>query len=202
MSSYSQNKIASFCADPKNPFEVVAELKVRKMLEKHTKWNFEFSRNEFLFGVDIIAYKYTIIGNTYERNKVGKIEVEASPQWINNQYPPRWRYYSYLRRKVERWDKHRKNTYKDGIWSGEPVDEAESTIYLKCAIDMSDCHSALISDIWGNCRLFRDKDRSLREDAAWYFRSLIEFDEITKRGWKESIDFAINHFNHIESDAF
>lgn len=190
--------VASFCEDPKNPYQVKSELKVRKMLEKHTSWHFEFSRNEFKHGVDILAYKYVLRGNEYKKIKVGKIEVEVSKLWMHGIYPKNWKATSYLRRKVEKFDLFNvAHGLNSEIWKGEEWDDASETIYLKCAIDMSDCHCALVSDIWGNKSsgwMEKDKREGITEDRAWYIRFRIEDDPVSIWGWESCIAFSINVF--------
>lgn len=198
MTMRMKNHIAKYCDDPSNPFQVKAELMVRKMLEKHTGWEFEFIRNDLQYGVDIIAYKYTLNGNKFIKNEMGRIEVEASKQWVNGEYPKHWKFYSYLRRKVEQWDKSMSTAPKGtSIWMGRPWPSNNRVIYVKCALDMSDCHSALVSDIWvlGKTYLVEDKSISLPESQRWYYRTHIILDRITIKGWEKTIGFAIQTFD-------
>lgn len=183
--------ISKFCEDPKNPFQVKAELKVRKMLEKHTSWKFEFTRNDHPKGVDILAYKYVLNGNDFERVELGKIEVEASGLWKNNKYPENWRTYSYLRRKIEQWREYENGRVCD--WKGLVRENSDKIVYLKCAIDMSDCHAALVSDIWLQAGAFLTEDHRFgRGSRKWMYRIPFSKDRITKRGWRDCIFFALN----------
>lgn len=188
--------ISKYCEDPKNPFQVKAELMVRKMLEKHTGWKFEFTRNEHQYGVDIIAYRYTLKGNSFEREEVGKIEVEASKKWKNGIFPTDWKTYSYLRRKIEAWDKTMKPETRK-IWKGVPWDDGKKRVYLKCAIDLSDCHAALVSDVWdfANDNFLKEWKKFGRESRRWMYQIPFAKDIITKRGWKDCITFALKSFS-------
>lgn len=196
--AYSKT-VASFCENPDKPFEVISELKVRKMLEKYTAklpggWKLEFRRNEHQFGVDIVCYEYKVSDNGFEVNEIGKVEVEASPKWRNGIYPHKWRTYSYLRRKVEKWDKMDQGLYGLDVFSGQMVDNADKKIYLKTAIDMSDCHCALASDIFQYGELYVDRRGDMPPDRSNYLRFPIKENLFNKRGWEDCIKYITNCF--------
>jgi hypothetical protein len=133
--------IADYTPERKNSYEVTIELKVRKMLEKHTNYLYEFRRTEDVYDTDITAIRYEIMESGWKSKPVGFIEVEETPNWIKGQYPSNWRTYSYLARKVLAYDKHSK------VFVPELVKNADKTIYLKVARDLSDCHCSTVLDI-------------------------------------------------------
>lgn len=181
MSRYS-NEIANMCEGRKTSYDVTAELKVRKVLEKHTGWNVEFTRNDDKYGFDINCFHYTI-SQSWERDSAGFVEVEESSMWKDGIYPQRWRFYSYLKRKVFVFD------FKNGLFVQSPVENSEKTIYLKVARDLSDCHASLISDIFNHHEFkWTDSRPGLGEDL--YNREMLRFSLQSKyvcRGWAQCV---------------
>lgn len=133
--------IAGYSPGRKNSYEVTIELKVRKMLEKHTSYLYEFRRTEDMFDTDITAIRYQILPTGWTSEPIGFIEVEETALWNNGIYPTNWRTYSYLARKVFNYDRQL------NVFTADPVKNADKTIYLKVARDLSDCHASNVFEI-------------------------------------------------------
>lgn len=176
--------VSKFVPDQKAPYNIELELKIRKLLEELLSDDYEMHRNEDPYAWDIVCYKYKINGDSFIREELGFIEVEVSKKWSST-WPGDWKTYSYLRRKVEENDPF--NNSPD-TWKGAPAKNAHKTIYLKCSLDMSDCHAALVSDIYermdGN--LVCDHRYGFKERQKWYVRFPLDGCEITRRGWEEA----------------
>lgn len=180
MSRYSET-IAAYCPDRQSSYDVTAELKVRKMLEKHTGWTFEFTRTTDIYQTDITCLRYTI-GAGWSRDIAGFIEVEESAQWHDGIYPPHWKFYSYLKRKVFAYNHNTRH------FEQSPVENADKTFYLKVARDLSDCHCSLMSDIYEHAFQSVDARNGLGSDE--YNRVMLRFNmdsPYVRRGWEHSI---------------
>lgn len=183
------DKIASYTPDRKNSYEVTIELKVRKMLEKHTDYRFEFRRTDDNYATDITAYRYEVRATGWSVSPIGFIEVEETPNWTNGIYPHNWRTYSYLSRKVLQYDR---NT---ASFTDAPVNDAANTIYLKVARDLSDCHASLVMDI-AQHHTNRWMDASNGLGAGEYNRQCLRFpineSNYVKRGISDCMNMILD----------
>lgn len=109
--------------DRDNTFEIDLELKIRKLLEHNVDYTFEIQKNNDKYDYDLKAFKYYIKGADYRKEPIAFIEVEISENWKDN-YPSYWEDYSFLMRKVYKWD-NKKQTF-----TKELKENASKTIYL------------------------------------------------------------------------
>ena len=129
--------------DRKNPHEIDSELIIRKMLENNTNYSYEFQKNG-QYDYDIGVYKYYINAGNYEKVNICFIEVELSEAWKTN-YPNFWHNYSFLRRKVNVFDRQT-NRFTD-----ELKPNAEKTLYIIFNKTMTDAAAIQIKDIPSVC---------------------------------------------------
>ncbi len=180
MSRFSET-IAAYSPGRQSSYDVKAELQVRKMLEKHTGWNFEFTRTADIYQTDITCLRYAI-GDGWTRDIAGFVEVEESSQWHDGVYPPHWRFYSYLKRKVFAYNHNTK------VFEECPVENADKTFYLKVARDLSDCHCSLVSDIHEHAVASIDNRDGLGRDEYNRVMLRLKMDSpFVCRGWEQSI---------------
>jgi hypothetical protein len=110
-------------------FDIPDELKVRKLLESMLKYDIELQKNKDKFGYDIHVFRYNT--KTNEKHPIGYIELEVSDTWVND-YPRHWKTYSFLARKVIKFDRDKNEFTK------ELKDNWERTVYLITNKEMSD----------------------------------------------------------------
>lgn len=188
----SENSIAKYTKTPSSPYSIENELRVRKWLEDITGHQFEFRRNSDQCGYDIQNFYYDKVGsNKFQQRFNCFIEVEDTPIWVNGVYPRHWRSYSFLRRKVDEFD------WDWNVFTESLKTDADKTIYLKVAGDMSDMCCAAITDIKKFGKLTRrgKKDFSNDYTAFVYEFPLDNSDGIVSRGVDECSDYIIQFIN-------
>lgn len=149
-------------------YEYKDELKIRKILERETDWQFEFTKND--------QYQYDLAITQWEDNPsspedndvVGYVELERARRdkaksWITGDIPDGWYYLSFLQRKVRSYDRTR------GTWEGLR-DDYRRTVYLKFNHAMDNCFAAPIESI------HRDGSRTKASDGG-YNSTYLKLDE-------------------------
>jgi len=126
--------------DRTNPYAIDVELEIRKILEKGTDYTYEFQKNENHYDYDISVFKYYIDGANWEKKLIAYIELEVSESW-ENEFPYYWKTYSFLKRKVYKWD------YGDNNFTNELKDNADKTIYIIFNKSLSDSYCSDIETI-------------------------------------------------------
>jgi len=105
--------------------DIENELKVRKLLEEHTDWSFEFTKND-RYAVDMQLFDWGEPPvDADARSLVGYVEIEVANEesdWDTGEFP--WPRVNFLKRKIRLWDWDKNN------W-GDLKANARKTIYLK-----------------------------------------------------------------------
>lgn len=109
--------------DRENPYAIDVELEIRKIFEWETDYTYEFQKNEDPYDYDISVFKYYINGADWKKKLIAYIELEVSESW-KDEYPYWWKTYSFLKRKVYKWD------YNDNNFTNELKDNVDKTIYI------------------------------------------------------------------------
>lgn len=144
MSSNNNTRDFSDDLDSQN-FEIKDELKVRKVLEKNTEWNFVFNKNtDYQYDLAITEWGDKPTEQS-DKEIIGYVELERSRRdkkhsWVTGDIPDSWYYLSFLQRKVRGYD-HRRN-----CWQGLKQDY-DRTVYLKFNHALDNCFSAPIEAI-------------------------------------------------------
>lgn len=141
-------------------YEIKDELKIRKVLEAHTEWNFEFTKNtKYAYDLRIKEWDNKPDGPE-DNDVVGFVELERSRSdrthsWITGDIPDGWKFYSFLKRKVYEWDVETQS------WNGLK-ENYERTVYLKFNHALDNCFAATIQDIYkeGEPTKFSDGSKS------------------------------------------
>lgn len=177
------DRLAIGVSHRKNPYEIESELKVRKKLESATNHMFEFKRNDDYYKEDIECYLYQITGNDWNRYIIGYVEVEEKPQWKKSTWPNYYTHYNFLARKVNKYD------YQSKLFTHELVDNANSTIYLCTAIDLSDAFCCLVSDIPKFGKFWnRSSNENYHNRYDCYYRIDKDHHRVY-RGWENVVPF-------------
>jgi len=109
--------------DRSNPYAIDVELEIRKIFEWETDCTFEFQKNEDPFDYDISVFKYYIRGANWQKKLIAYIELEVSESW-ENEYPTWWKTYSFLKRKIYKWDNDNMQ------FINELKENADKTVYI------------------------------------------------------------------------
>lgn len=140
-------------------YEFKSELKIRKVLEQHTDWQFEFSKNG-QYKYDLAITEWESSPQTPDDNDViGYVELERSRRdkkhsWVTGSIPKTWPYLSFLQRKVRDFD------HDKGKWQGVK-DNYHRTVYLKFNHALDNCFAAPIEVI------HKDGNRTKRSDGSY-----------------------------------
>jgi len=140
-------------------YEIKDELKIRKVLEKHTDWDFEFTKND-QYQYDLTIYQWDDDPQTRDDQKViGYVELERcrrdrDKSWVMGAVPDNWYYLSFLQRKVRDYD------WRAERWTGLK-DDYDRTVYLKFNHAMTNCFAAPIEAI------HRDGTNTKRSDGGY-----------------------------------
>lgn len=123
-------------------YEVVDELKIRKLLEAGTNWSFEFRKND-KYDYDLQLYRWDEAPDSpTDKELAGYVEIErsaASSDWQTGPIPEHWPVLRVPRRKV---DRHGYNQE----WFG-PKDDIERTVYLKFNHRVDECFAVPLLDV-------------------------------------------------------
>jgi hypothetical protein len=130
----------------KQSYEIQDELKIRKILENHTDWQFEFTKND-KFAYDLRITEWDDEPASDSDNRVlGYVELERARKdkptsWITGDIPDSWVFLSFLKRKVRRFDHNTQS------WRGIKQDY-DRTVYLKFNHALDNCFAAPIESIY------------------------------------------------------
>lgn len=136
-------------------YDIEVELKIRKMLEAETDWNFEFNKNGDQYDYDIKFYRWEDNGNgELEKVHYGFVELERARKWKTGDVPDNWTYYSFLERKIQEFDHDLRK------WRG-PKENFRRTIYLKFNQLLDNCFAAPVVTI------YNQGERTKRSDGTY-----------------------------------
>lgn len=150
--------------DRNNPFEINLELKIRKLIENKTDYQFEIHRNDNQYEYDLEIFYYKLLNNgRFEKYNIAFIEIEISEHWVN-EYPKYWKKYSFCKRKIFEFDKE---NYK---FTNNLKKNAVKTIYIIFNKSLTDCIAQNILYISKN---FDSEYEKLceKEDKNWFMRT-------------------------------
>jgi len=121
--------------------DIENELKVRKLLEEHTDWSFEFTKND-RYAVDMQLFDWGEPPvDADARSLVGYVEIEVANEesdWDTGEFP--WPRVNFLKRKIRLWDWDKNN------W-GDLKANARKTIYLKFNNQLDNCFAACVERV-------------------------------------------------------
>lgn len=177
-------------------YEFKDELKIRKVLEEHTEWDFEFTKNT-QYQYDLVIHQWGDKPRTHDDQQViGYVELERSRRdkehsWVMGSVPDNWYYLTFLQRKVRDYD------HVAESWQGLK-DNYDRTVYLKFNHAMTNCFAAPIEVIYqdgtptkrsdggyNSSYLKLDKDHPAVEYGISSCVSLIQ-DYLTRRGAEQT----------------
>jgi hypothetical protein len=121
----------------KQPYQIKDELKIRKILETHSSWQFEFRKYD-KYEYDLSVRKWADSPEDCDANRViGYVELERSRgdkkySWVSGDIPDSWVFISFLKRKVNQFDTLTKQ------W-GPVKSKYDKTVYLKFNHQMDNC---------------------------------------------------------------
>lgn len=144
MSSDADSELTDGLED--QSYRIKDELKIRKTLEAHTDWQFEFTKN------DKFAYDLEVTGwadeprSDADHDVIGYVELERSRKdkqhsWVTGDIPDSWYFLSFLQRKVRKYD------YTLRRWGGLK-DDYDRTVYLKFNHALNNCFAAPVTAIY------------------------------------------------------
>jgi len=142
----------------KQSYQIEDELKIRKTLEAHTDWQFEFTKNgKYAYDLEVTGWADSPQSDT-DNQVIGYVEIERSRNdkehsWVTGDIPDSWYYLSFLQRKVRKYD------YRLEKWCGLK-DHYDQTVYLKFNHALNNCFVAPITAI------HRDGNRTKRSDGS------------------------------------
>jgi len=126
-------------------FEIKDELKIRKVLEQHTEWNFVFNKNtEYQYDLAITEWGDEPKDQS-DNEIIGYVELERSRRdkehsWVTGDIPNSWYYLSFLQRKVRSFDHRQK------CWQGLKQNY-DRTVYMKFNHALDNCFAAPVETI-------------------------------------------------------
>lgn len=142
----------------KQSYQIKDELQIRKTLEAHTDWKFEFTKNDkYAYDLEVTGWADPPQSDT-DNKVIGYVELERSRKdnqhsWITGDIPESWYYLSFLQRKVREYD------YRLRKWRGLK-DNYHQTVYLKFNHALDNCFAAPITAI------HRDGNQTKRSDGS------------------------------------
>jgi len=173
-------------------YEIEDELKVRGILEEHTDWQFEFTKNS-KYAPDLQLHNWGDRPDSPDdRDLTGYIEVEVTNEdsdWQSGPLPDHWPEIRFCKRKI------RDRDYDTGTW-GPLKDTARQTVYLKFNHELDNCFAASIE------RIYHDGYQTELYEGGprWQFYCLHpEHDSLTY-GIRDCVEFIEQYFNQLEDD--
>lgn len=124
-------------------YDIKDELEIRKLLEEHTEWDLEFTKNE-KYSYDLRLYQWDEDPTGPDsRTLFGYVELERADRdgWLMGGIPDNWVYYSFLERKIRDYD------YTLECWGGLKQ-HYRRTIYLKFNHVYDNCFAAPVATIF------------------------------------------------------
>jgi len=125
-------------------FNFEDELKIRKKIERHTSWNYEFDKNGDKYGYDLVVTGWDDTPtDPQDKQLLGFVELERATAntWDYGKPPSSWNFFSFLTRKVREWNSDEKKW--DGI-----KENYDKTIYVRFNHAMTDCVAVPIEVIF------------------------------------------------------
>lgn len=129
----------------KQSYEIKDELRMRRQIESSTDWRFAFQKN--------IKYRYDLTVTRWadepedrtDSELAGYIELERSRKdrehsWVSGSIPDSWYFYSFLKRKVNQFNKETQS------W-GTVKPHFDQTVYLKFNHRLGNCFAAPVKAI-------------------------------------------------------
>lgn len=175
----------------KESYEIKGELKMRKQLEAHTDWEFEFTKND-TYAYDMRVYEWDEEPNSPDdRTVFGYIELERAKKsgWCTGEFPENWVYLTFLERKIRDYD------YTRGRWDGLK-ENYRKTVYLKFNHAMDNCFVAPVASIhrdgWGT-------KRSTGRPTDTY-RGLGFDHQDVRYGIRDAVEFIEEYLNGVDDD--
>jgi len=160
-------------------YGIKVELKIRKVLEEYTDWEFEFNKNGDKYEYDIKFYRWEDDGTgDLEKVHYGFVELERARKWRTGDIPDNWTYYSFLERKVRDYDRAL------GKWTG-PKQNYQRTVYLKFNQLLDNCFAAPV------VKIYNLGDRTKRSDGSYNntYRKLGFDNDAVVTGIEDSVEF-------------
>jgi hypothetical protein len=146
----------------KESFELRDELKIRNVLEDHTDWRYEFTKNS-KYEYDLQLFQWSDPPrNPDDRKLMGYVEIERtsrSSDWQSGDLPSHWPELRFCRRKID--------TGRPPSWKA-PKDNYAQTIYLKFNHSIDNCFAAPLPWIrtYGESVYWPDNKRT--RESAFY----------------------------------
>lgn len=171
-------------------YEIQDELQIRNILEEHTNWAFEFTKNS-KYAPDLQLHDWGDNPTGPEsRELTGFVEIErASEQsdWQTGELPDNWNTVNFLKRKVLRFDYDRKQW--DGLKEG-----FSQTVYLKFNHQMDNCVAASLE------RIIHDgSEFSIYGGGPkWEFYRLHPDASAIRFGIHDCVQFIEDHLSRVE----
>jgi len=170
--------------DRVSPYEIDSELMVRKWLEKHTDYHFEFCKNDDKYGFDIICNQYKLDGKDWEKHQIGYIEVELSSKWNQFQYPGNWRSHSFLARKIYK--------FRNGQFINELKEGCDKMVYVIFNKPMTNCVACRPIDLLGQNPEFARVSYTGDERFDWGLRVPLDCNIVAKG--QEQVSNLVDYF--------
>lgn len=127
-------------------YEIKNELQIRKILEANTDWNFEFRKNgKYSYDLCIREWEDKPTGPN-DNDVLGFVELERSRSdkkhsWITGDIPDSWVFYSFLERKIRKYDAQKQ-------CFTELKENHQITVYMKFNHALDNCFVAPVTVIY------------------------------------------------------
>lgn len=176
--SSSTKKLSEFTS-----YDIENEIRLRKELEKRTNELTEISKNSNQYGYDLVYYLWRRKDGEMEKIPYGYVELEQyeGDGWENRGLPEHWIFYSFLKRKVYKYD------WNNERWLDELKNNARRAIYLKFNDKFSNCFAASMNTIARDGFLIEYRGEPSSYKQA--FLGLAFSNSEVHRGWKNVIPF-------------
>lgn len=173
-------------------YEFKDELKIRKVLERETDWQFKFSKND-KYAYDMAITKWGDSPQSPDDNEViGYVELERSRRdkkysWVTGSIPENWYYLSFLQRKVRDYD------HRTKCWEGLKKDY-DRTVYMKFNHAMDNCFAASVETI------HQDGTQTKRSDGSYRgtYLALDKDHPDVHVGLSDCVEFIKNYLTKID----
>jgi hypothetical protein len=170
-------------------YEFKAELKIRKLLERNTDWQFEATKNDqYSYDLKITQWSDSP-RKPADNNVVGYVELERARRdrpesWVTGSIPDSWVFYSFLKRKVYEYD------HNSGVWQDLKSDH-DRTVYLKFNHALDNCFAAPVSVIYHDGTETKHSDGSYNDT----YLALDLNHETVRVGIDECVSFIQSYLN-------
>ncbi len=156
-------------------FDIIDELQIRKILERHSDWQYVFDKNDDPYAYDLTAWRYNVRKDGHDKTFLGFIEIEVGCGW-EAEWPSYYHEVSFLKRKIYVFD------WKLNVWKG-PKDDIDKTFYLKFNAIHDDCFCKNIQAVYDTGTISSRGDGSYRdayivlpmESVTWGIRECVEY---------------------------